>query len=484
MALAEAVVRQFFARKSLHTQLVLSGLACVAVMAAVAVSVVWLDGMFASAEPRLMRLRLVAAVGVTGMVCLAILYTTTSRLLRPLHRLRDSMWHVSEGRFDVPPGVTGPTSRDVFGMRFTFDRMLAQLRTARAEHDQSEAVLAARTRTVNRLLEFSQGIQAAGKADQIYSTLIHFLRSDLDLFGLALLSVEPDTVPPVTVRGSHPLQLLREDRPVGDMDTAMCPCLRNHLPRHFRADGSPVRCVVDASLSAGPEHSAYCIPFTLGGKIQAVIHMLLAPNREWDDELKQLAQTYVNTAQAALVSLHLLAEAEKTSMTDGLTGLYNRRSLEPLMQREVALADRHSQPLSLVMIDMDKFKEVNDTYGHAAGDHLIRSFAECVRMTLRRTDLAFRYGGDEFVIALPQTTVEQAQQVVQKLRTSFQSVDFSDAIAKLDHQPTLSIGVAARSKETGVVTLANLLAAADQALYDAKNSDRNCIRVYSPVRAA
>ena len=104
------------------------------------------------------------------------------------------------------------------------------------------------------------------------------------------------------------------------------------------------------------------------------------------------------------------------------------------------------------MIDMDHFKEVNDSHGHAAGDHLLRSFAESVRITLRKTDLAFRYGGDEFVIALPQTTVAQAQQVVQKLRQAFAAIDFSDAIHALEHQPTLSVGVAERSVDTGVQT--------------------------------
>jgi two-component system cell cycle response regulator len=150
----------------------------------------------------------------------------------------------------------------------------------------------------------------------------------------------------------------------------------------------------------------------------------------------------------------------------------------------VALAERHHHSLSLVMIDMDRFKEVNDTHGHAAGDHMLRSFADCVRITLRKTDLAFRYGGDEFVIALPQTSVDQAQQVVQKLRQAFGSVDFSDAIAKLEHQPTLSIGVAERCAENNVLTLSSLLTAADQALYEAKSANRNCIRVYQPVKAA
>jgi diguanylate cyclase (GGDEF)-like protein len=158
--------------------------------------------------------------------------------------------------------------------------------------------------------------------------------------------------------------------------------------------------------------------------------------------------------------------------------------MEQLLQREVALAERHATSLSIVMIDMDKFKEINDEHGHAAGDHLLRAFADCVRITLRKTDLAFRYGGDEFCIALPQTGVEQAQAVVQKLRQAFAAVDFSDAIAHLNQQPTLSIGVAERSAKDTIVTLPALLAAADAALYEAKKSDRDCIKVYNPPAAA
>ena len=105
-------------------------------------------------------------------------------------------------------------------------------------------------------------------------------------------------------------------------------------------------------------------------------------------------------------------------------------------------------------------------------------------MTLRKTDLAFRYGGDEFVIALPQTPIAQAQQVVQKIRQAFAAVDFTDAIANLGQQPTLSIGVAERTAAHNVLTLTALLSAADQALYEAKTASRNCVRVYEPPKAA
>src|SRR4029077_10239049 len=132
------------------------------------------------------------------------------------------------------------------------------------------------------------------------------------------------------------------------------------------------------------------------------------------------------------------------SMTDALTGLYNRRSMDHLLQREVALSERHGRPLTIFMVDMDLFKQINDAHAHAAGDYLLKTFADCVRITLRKTDLAFRYGGDEFVIALPQTNLAQAQQVMQKLRQAFATVDFSHAITRLENHPTLSMGVAER----------------------------------------
>ncbi len=477
-----AVVRHLFANKSLHYQLVFVAFSCVLATAGVATIVAFAStaGRF-DADAAVLRWRLLAAVAVTGTTSLIVLYTTIKRLLRPLHRLRDLMSQVSRGEFGVAAGQPIP---DVFGLAKTFDKMVSQLQQSRTEQERSAAGLAARTRTVDRLLEFSQGIQAAGNPEQVLATMTHFMQAELGLSGMALLSVEPDAVPMITVRGCCPADLLKRDPPAADMDPALCPCLRQHLPRHFRGDGSPVRCAIDDSLRVGTDHPAYCIPFTIGGKTLSVAHMLLPPGREWDDNLKQLAQTYLNTAQGTLVGLNQLAEAERTSMTDSLTGLYNRRSLDSLMIREVAIAERHGQTLSLVMIDMDHFKEVNDAHGHAAGDHLLRSFADSVRATLRRTDLAFRYGGDEFVIALPQTTVGQAQQVVQKLRQAFAAIDFTDAIHALKQQPTLSIGVAERSVETGVLQWSALLAAADAALYEAKTANRNCVRVYHANRAA
>jgi len=337
---------------------------------------------------------------------------------------------------------------------------------------------------VDRLLEFAQTVQSAGKSEQVFACLAQFLQMDLKLAGVAVIAHEPENVPATALRAMYPPAFVKSANGVAEMDAGLCPCLRQNLPREFRCEASPVRCSLDTALNLPIDHPAFCVPFNVGRKMVVLVHMLAVPGEQWTEERRHLAQTYVNTASSSLITLHHLSEAEKQSLTDGLTGLYNRRSLDQLMSREVALSERHGTPLSIVMIDMDKFKEVNDQHGHAAGDHMLRAFADCVRMTLRKTDLAFRYGGDEFMIALPQTPVAQAYQVVQKLRQAFASVDFSDAIAHLAEQPTLSIGVAQRSITDNTATLASLLSAADAALYDAKKNNRDCIRVYSPQQAA
>jgi diguanylate cyclase (GGDEF)-like protein len=431
-----------------------------------------------------LRLQLMAVLCVGAVVSIGITMVAVRRLLLdPLDRLDQHL----AGLMDAAPAAANDQpmpSRELRRIKSTFDRMVAQITTARGHYEEAQRVLASRTSTVDQLLEFSQTIQGAGAVGQVFSSLSHYLRTQLNLAGLAIVSSQPDATPAMQVRAAWPDAVVRKDAPIADFEAAACPCLRQHLPKCFKQNCSPVRCAIDSCLTLGPEYPAYCIPFNVGRKMQVVVHMMLPVDQSWTDERKQLAQTYVNTAVSTLISLDLLAEAEKQSLTDGLTGLYNRRSMESLLQREVALAERHGHPLALVMIDMDKFKQINDDHGHAAGDHMLKSFADCVRITLRKTDLAFRYGGDEFVIALPQTAVPQAIQVVQKLRQAFGAVDFSHAIARLDHQPTLSMGVVERSIPQNIVTLQNLLSAADQALYEAKSANRNCVKVYAPPKAA
>lgn len=475
---------QLFRKMSLAGQLfAVSGL-CLVALAGVALLMAGRVNGGGGESVAVFRLELIGALCAVALLCIGLIMVVLRRfVLDPLRRLEEHLETVVEGRLEAEAGAPMP-SRDLRQIQRTFDRMVERIRTARSHFEESQRVLATRTSTVDRLLDFSQTIQGVGSVAQVFSSLTHYLRTELNLAGVAMISHEAEETPAMVLRAAWPESLIRKEVSVGDLEASACPCLRQHLPKSFRIDSSPVRCAVDACLTLGPEHPAYCIPFAIGRKMNVVVHMLLPTDQTWTEERKQLAQTYVNTAVSTLISLHLLEEAEKQSMTDAMTGLYNRRSMESLLQREVALSERHGHPLSLVMIDMDKFKQINDEHGHAAGDHMLKSFADCVRITLRKTDLAFRYGGDEFVIVLPQTAIGQAVQVVQKLRQAFGAVDFSHAIARLENQPTLSIGVVERNVPMNIVTLQNLLTAADQALYEAKGANRNCVKVFQAGKAA
>lgn len=164
--------------------------------------------------------------------------------------------------------------------------------------------------------------------------------------------------------------------------------------------------------------------------------------------------------------------AFQASLTDPLTGIYNRTAMEAALRREISLARRYGTPLSLIIMDMDGLKKVNDNYGHTAGDQLIRAVVDAVCSSLRETDLVSRYGGDEFTILLNNTARRGAAVLAENIRKKIQGVacQFENKTIRA----TVSMGVASlsnRDKYTG------LFVRADQALYDAKRQGRNCIKV-------
>ncbi|MGH7213903.1 MAG: hypothetical protein ACREIT_03990, partial [Tepidisphaeraceae bacterium] len=306
-------MRRLWADRSLQTQVTLLSAAGAAVVGLGAMLVIPDADGATAAQVEIFRLRLALVLLLTCGVCTALLVTGLRRLLSPLDTLREGMTRIIEGHVDaISPGPA--PNPDTVLVRRTFDRMVEQFRAEKDAHQHAQKILAARNRTVDRLLEFSQTIQGAGKAEQIYEGLCHFLQAELGLAGLTILSNAPDALPPTQVRACYPADLMKPECAIGEMETGLCPCLRQNLPRQFKPD-SPVRCAIEQTLRLDRSHPAYCVPFNVGGKTQVLAHMLLAPGESWTDERKQLAQAYVNTTHAALTTLHLLAEAEKQSMT-------------------------------------------------------------------------------------------------------------------------------------------------------------------------
>ncbi len=210
-------------------------------------------------------------------------------------------------------------------------------------------------------------------------------------------------------------------------------------------------------------------PMILGGKALGAISLDAYRRNAFTEADLQLLVSFAATATTAIQNAQLYTEVQRQAITDPLTGIYNRRGFFELGRREVERAHRFGRPLTALMIDIDLFKQVNDTQGHLIGDQVLASVASLIEHELRQVDLPGRYGGDEFIALLPETDLNNAYQAAERLRKNI-----NRGVYLTDTEPvhiSASIGLAELQK-TGD-TLETLIERADQALYSAKQSGRN-----------
>jgi diguanylate cyclase (GGDEF)-like protein len=198
--------------------------------------------------------------------------------------------------------------------------------------------------------------------------------------------------------------------------------------------------------------------------------------RVWSEEEIQFCQTLANQAALVIENVRLYKKMQHLAITDTLTGVYNRRGLFEHGQREINRAIRTSRPLAAIMLDIDHFKQVNDAHSHAVGDQVLKALAKLCLDNLREVDIFGRYGGEEFAILLPETDIETAYQVAQRLRQCISETAIQSTKGVISI--TVSIGIACSEGE--VNNLAVLLDRADTAMYEAKRSGRNKV---SPAEA-
>ncbi len=239
-----------------------------------------------------------------------------------------------------------------------------------------------------------------------------------------------------------------------------------------RLINSPEAYVVDGDGSQSPPLLADAVvPLIHQGKS---IGLLLARSddltRVWADNELLLLHTVADQLVGAAYQAHLFAQMQQQALTDGLTDCYNRRAFELQLERDLHLATRMHQPLSLIMLDFDNFKDINDKAGHGAGDVALRMLADSLRRELRAIDTAARFGGDEFVIILPQSGTEGALLVAERLRKRIERMDVPGF-----GRVTVSFGIATFPDHAS--SRDSLVLAADRALYHSKESGRNRVSI-------
>jgi len=258
-----------------------------------------------------------------------------------------------------------------------------------------------------------------------------------------------------------------------EFDPTACWALRTGHPHLVVAGDSTAPC----AHAAGVKNTYLCIPILAQGETLGILH-IQSTNEAPQLEASELSfkTTFAGQVGLSIANIRLREALRAQSVRDALTGLYNRRYLEEVLDREMRRAGRAAQTLGVLMLDLDHFKRFNDTYGHEAGDAVLRETATFLLKNVRAEDFVCRFGGEEFVIILPTADLEGSRARAERLRSKMAELTILHQGRSLG-MVTFSVGVAA-FPEHGM-SPQELMAAADAALYEAKRGGRDRVVVAS-----
>lgn len=324
-----------------------------------------------------------------------------------------------------------------------------------------------------RLTAFSHDLQGVNNISEVYRQLDHVFHTHFKLTAYAMMEVVPGQNRMVLVldRGDF----CQRFSPEVLANSSLCRARRG--AEEVASHPNPVlcpyfNCDTDALVRC-------CLPMVMGGRVGAIFSFLM-PKAEWNPNRKRLVmlRKYLDETAPVLSSLRLLEASKEQSLRDALTECYNRRYLDEYLPGCEALCKREQRHVAILMADLDFFKQVNDQFGHQAGDQVLRQAAQVIRRNLRESDLVVRYGGEEFLILLHDPPAGGAQHAAEKIRAAMEctvmNLPDGQQLAK-----TMSLGLA-EFPEHGD-TLYKIIKYADVALYAAKNNGRNRVERFEPA---
>ncbi len=260
-----------------------------------------------------------------------------------------------------------------------------------------------------------------------------------------------------------------EKVPLCSMSPKNCPVIKTGRECRITSIQNGITCAYQL-----PEYktgSYVCLIIVDIGYPQSVLQLYSRSENAFNEAIISKIKSYTEIAKMVINSRRTLSSLDKKASTDKLTKVYNRNYLDTFLDNQIELTSHSNDCLSLIMLDIDHFKRVNDTYGHAAGDHILALFAQLIVKCTRVTDLVARFGGEEFIVVLPSTNVETAQGIAERIR---QTVDqaYMPPYDGVD-LPSISCSLGVSAFPLYCDNKEDLIKTADTALYKAKQSGRN-----------
>ncbi|MDP1913785.1 diguanylate cyclase [Brevundimonas sp.] len=413
------------------------------------------------------------ALAITGVLFLCVLFFIfRQRVLKPVVRLSDVVNRLAAQDYTIPPPYLGHI--DEIGDMAQAIRVFRENGLARQRLEEERDADRRLRDLLSRMTQRMQGCDTLHDLKEIVRRFVPEIASDL-AGRLYLLDSSRNAIV-ASCDWLSPSQSQDEFPPTS------CWALRRGLPHRPAGQSVDVPCG-HLDLAVGQLADTVCLPLTAHGEIFGLLYFEPRPDLE---DVAATPDTYLTILAEniglALANLRLRDQLRAMAMDDALTGLSNRRQLDATLEHAIALAERNGQPISCVMLDVDHFKRFNDSFGHDAGDAVLREVGSVLRGAVREKELVFRYGGEEFLLLLPGVDAEHATARAEEIRTRIAGL-------RLVHEGTALGDVRASA---GIATAPahcsadRLVQTADAALLRAKTQgrDRAVVAAASKVRSA
>lgn len=333
---------------------------------------------------------------------------------------------------------------------------------------------------LQNLVKFGRLVGDEISEDESYSILLKYLSQSFGIDRIVVVSLNnSENIAEVIASYGDDHAALPSAAPCSTdlkviQDTGLCRAVRSGQDFIVGDVTADYRCPNQEVNQA--EGSYMCAPISTGGAVLGWIHLVSMQKHFFTTERCFMINSYISTIAPSISNLRLIKSHRNMAMRDSLTGLYNRRFLEEAMSAQVSFAERYSQPLSLIMIDIDHFKRFNDLYGHKQGDDIMQKVSNILMDTARDSDIVSRYGGEEFVIILPNTTKEGGIKLSEKIRHAIETKTLLN-MNGVKEVTTVSIGLSTYPEDAADIM--DLMRQVDIALYQSKENGRNMVTATS-----